>query len=323
VARAHRVFAYSASEARFARERASPSAWALPLLRALADGDEHSVRDLREQLAGEFKLTDVDRHELLPSGKQPVFDGRIGWAKTYLEKAGLLSTSRRGCYRITDAGRAVLAKRPDRIEKTYLLQFDSFRAFASGATDDTQAAVESTDSTRTPGVTPEEALERAHKEIRTKVETELLDAVAKASPRFFEKLVVELLVKMGYGGSLEDAGRALGRSHDGGIDGIIKEDHLGLDAIYVQAKRWQNNVGRPDVQAFAGSLEGERARKGVFITTSGFSNEAREYVRRIEKKIVLIDGRQLAALMVDFGIGVNAVSTCEIKRVDTDYFAEE
>lgn len=147
--------------------------------------------------------------------------------------------------------------------------------------------------------------------------------MGKASPGFFEKVVVEPLVKMGYGGSLEDAGRALGRSHDGGVDGIIKEDHLGLDAIYVQAKRWQNNVGRPDVQAFAGSLEGERARKGVFITTSSFSNEAREYVKKIEKKIVLIDGRQLASLMVDFGIGVNPVSSYEIVRVDGDYFTEE
>lgn len=295
----------------------------LPLLEALADGDEHNVRDLREQLAETFNLTDADRHELLPSGKQPVFDGRVGWAKTYLEKAGLLSTSRRGCYRITDAGRSVLGKKPARIDKQYLLQFDSFRAFATRAADEEQPATESPEETSMPGMTPEEALERAHKEIRAKVETELLDAVGKASPRFFEKLVVELLVKMGYGGSLEDAGRALGRSHDGGIDGIIKEDHLGLDAIYVQAKRWQNNVGRPDVQAFAGSLEGERSRKGVFITTSSFSNEAREYVKRIEKKIVLIDGRQLASLMVDFGIGVNTVSTYEIKRVDTDYFAEE
>ncbi|ABC83310.1 Restriction endonuclease [Anaeromyxobacter dehalogenans 2CP-C] len=301
----------------------SYDAFMLPPLQALAEGDEHNARDLRDQLDRTFDLTDADRHELLPSGKQPVFDGRVGWAKTYLEKAGLLSTSRRGWYRITDAGRSVLAKNPERIDKQYLLQFESFRVFASRATDEPQGTTESPEEKSTPEVTPEEALERAHKEIRAKVETELLDAVGKASPRFFKKLVVELLVQMGYGGSLEDAGRALGRSHDGGIDGIIKEDHLGLDAIYVQAKRWQNNVGRPDVQAFAGSLEGERARKGVFITTSSFSSEARDYVKRIEKKIVLIDGRQLASLMVDFSIGVNTVSTYEIKRVDTDYFAEE
>jgi restriction system protein len=173
------------------------------------------------------------------------------------------------------------------------------------------------------GATPEETLEAAYQQIRQKLEAELLAAVAKASPRFFEKLVVELLVKMGYGGTLEDAGRALGRSHDGGIDGIIKEDHLGLDAIYIQAKRWQNTVGRPDVQAFAGSLQGERAKKGVFITTSGFSKEAREFASRIDAKIVLIDGSHLASLMVDFGIGVNTVSAYEIKRVDSDYFSEE
>ncbi len=301
----------------------SSDSFMLPLLRALDDGQEHNVRDVRDHLAEEFKLTDADRHELLPSGKQPVFDGRVGWAKTYLEKAGLLSTPRRGWYRITEPGRAALAKRPERIDKAYLLQFESFRAFATRVADTGEAPPEPSSTAEVPGVTPEEALARAHKEIRTKVETELLDAVGNTSPRFFEKLVVELLVKMGYGGSLEDAGKALGRSHDGGIDGIIKEDHLGLDAIYVQAKRWQNNVGRPEVQAFAGSLEGERARKGVFITTSNFSNEAREYVKRIEKKIVLIDGRQFASLMVDFGVGVNTVETYDIKRVDTDYFAEE
>jgi restriction system protein len=294
----------------------------LPLLRALDDGQEHNVRDLRDRLAEAFKLTDADRHELLPSGKQPVFDGRVGWAKTYLENAGLLSTPRRGWYRITEAGRAVLANRPERIDKAYLLQFESFKAFATRVADSGEAPPEPSSAAPTPGVTPEEALERAHKEIRTKVESELLDAVTKASPRFFEKLVVEFLVKMGYGGSLEDAGKALGRSHDGGIDGIIKEDHLGLDAIYVQAKRWQNNVGRPEVQAFAGSLEGERARKGVFITSASFSSEAREYVKKIEEKIVLIDGRRLASLMVDF-VGVNTVETYDIKRVDTDYFAEE
>lgn len=295
----------------------------LPVLQILGDGQEHDIRDLRERLASEFKLADADRRELLPSGKQPVFDSRVGWAKTYLEKAGLLSTVRRGCYQITDAGKGVLTTKPERINKAFLLQFESFRTFSTGTTDATQPEIDPDDALNRPGVTPEEALERAYKEIRNKVEAELLEVVGKASPGFFEKLVVELLVKMGYGGTLEDAGRALGRSHDGGVDGIIKEDHLGLDAIYVQAKRWQNNVGRPDVQAFSGSLDGERARKGVFITTSAFTNEAREYVKKIEKKIVLIDGRQLAGLMVDFGIGVNTVNAYEIVRVDGDYFTEE
>jgi restriction system protein len=259
---------------------------------------------------------------LLPSGKQSVFDNRMGWAKTYLDKAGLVSSVRRGVYRITDQGRAALAEKPGSLSKKYLERFESFRVFANSSdVEDAVAAPEPVGAI--PLQTPEEALDRAYKEIRRKVEADLLEAVGKASAEFFEKLVVDLLVKMGYGGTVEDAGRALGRSHDGGLDGIIKEDHLGLDAIYVQAKRWQNTVGRPDVQAFAGSLEGERARKGVFITTSSYSNEAREYVKKIDKKIVLIDGRQLATLMADFGIGVNTVNTYEIARVDGDYFTEE
>ena len=300
----------------------------LPLLRLLADGQEHDIRELRDKLAAEFKLTDEDRAVRVSNGRQRAFDNRVGWAKTYLDKAGLISSPRRAWCRIADPGRKVLAQKPERITKEFLLQFESFRAFAvrpvvevsegdAAPTPPTEASIQGAT------VTPEEALERAYQEIRQKVEADLLDVVGKASPGFFEKLVVELLVKMGYGGTLEDAGRALGRSHDGGLDGIIKEDHLGLDAIYVQAKRWQNNVGRPDVQAFAGSLEGERARKGVFITTSSFTGEAREYVKKIEKKIVLIDGRQLAGLMVDFGIGVNTVNSYEIARVDGDYFTEE
>ena len=294
----------------------------LPLLRALADGAEHPVGPLRNTIASELKLTEQDRAELLPSGKQSVFDNRLGWAKTYLDKAGLVSSVRRGVYRITDQGRAALAEKPESLSKKYLERFESFRVFAdSSDVEDAVAAPEPVGAI--PLQTPEEALDRAYKEIRRKVEADLLEAVGKASATFFEKLVVDLLVKMGYGGTVEDAGRALGRSHDGGLDGIIKEDHLGLDAIYVQAKRWQNTVGRPDVQAFAGSLEGERARKGVFITTSSYSNEAREYVKKIDKKIVLIDGRQLATLMADFGIGVNTVNTYEIVRVDGDYFTEE
>lgn len=295
----------------------------LPLLRLLADGQERDVRDLRERLSGEFQLSPEERVETVTNGRQPRFDNRVGWAKTYLDKAGLITTPRRGWCKITDSGRAVLAKAPEEIDKDYLMQFEGFRVFFSTRNDSDPAPAPAAQAADAAVSTPEETLERAYREIRRKVETDLLEAVGRASPGFFEKLVVELLVKMGYGGSLEDAGRALGRSHDGGVDGIIKEDHLGLDAIYVQAKRWQNNVGRPDVQAFAGSLEGERARKGVFITTSGFSAEAREYVKRIDKKIVLIDGRQLAGLMVDFGIGVNAVNSYEIVRVDGDYFTEE
>lgn len=305
----------------------------LPLLAALADGADHPMAELRERIAREMNLGEDDRAELLPSGKQAIFDNRLGWAKTYLDKAGLLVTVKRAVYRITEDGRRLLSERPPQISKQTLVKFEKFRSFIAARHDseksDELAATASTGKQSMPdaetGITPEETLENAYQAIRKKVEADLLDAVKQASPQFFEKLVVELLVKMGYGGSLEDAGRALavGKSHDGGIDGIIKEDHLGLDAIYVQAKRWQATVGRPEVQAFAGSLEGERARKGIFLTTSTFSTEARDYVKRIEKKIVLVNGAQLAAYMFDFNIGVNGVSSFEIKRVDGDYFSEE
>jgi restriction system protein len=295
----------------------------LPLLRALGDGEDHELDDLRDQMAAELKLSAEDRAEMLPSGRQAVFDNRVGWAKTYMDKAGLLASVRRGVYRITDAGRKVLAKKPGRIDNEFLSQFDSFRAFKERTGEDAAGGGETVKPIGPQGATPEEALERAYGEIRRKVEADLLDAVGKASPKFFEKLVVDLLVKMDYGGGREDAGQAIGRSHDGGVDGVIKEDHLGLDAIYVQAKRQQGNIGRQLVQAFAGSLEGVKARKGVFMTTASFSTEARDYVKNIDKKIVLIDGRQLATLMVDFGIGVNTVNTYEIARVDGDYFTED
>lgn len=306
----------------------------LPLLRALSDGAEHEVAALRDHLAAELKLTEEDRSALLPSGRQSYFDNRLGWAKTYLDKAGLVGSTRRGVYRITEAGKKVLAERPPALDKDFLTRFDAFREFINqqreaGAQGGVQggakvgAGSSPAASGTEPQVTPEEQLESAYRQIRQKVEAELLATVLKASPQFFEKLVVELLVKMGYGGDVKDAGRALGKSHDGGLDGVIKEDHLGLDAIYVQAKRWQNNVGRPELQSFAGSLESERARKGVFITTSAFTNEAKEYVKKIEKRIVLIDGARLTSLMFDFGIGVNSVTGYEIRRVDSDYFTEE
>lgn len=293
----------------------------LPLLSALGDGEEHEVAALRDHLATGLRLTETDRAEMLPSGKQPVFDNRVGWAKTYLDKAGLVVSVRRGVYRITDLGEKVLAQKPQRIDRDFLSQFDSFKEFVQRQHEEEAAPIPG--AAPAAAATPEEVLESAYRQIRKKVEADLLAAVMKSSPRFFEKLVVDLLVKMGYGGDIKDAGKALGRSHDGGLDGVIKEDHLGLDAIYVQAKRWQNNVGRPELQGFTGSLESERARKGVFITTSGFTGEAKEFVKRIEKKVVLIDGPLLAAYMVDFGIGVNSVTTYDIKRVDSDYFTEE
>lgn len=295
----------------------------LPLLRHLRDGKEHQLKDVRENIATQFALTTADRNELLPSGKQAVYDNRLGWAKTYLGKAGLIRTLRRGVYQITDRGREVLSQNPAAIDKPYLLRFPEFQEFARRDSGDEDEGKQGRVDEFGDAATPSELLERAYGQLRKETESELLESVSQASPKFFELLVVELLVKMGYGGSREEAGKALGKSHDGGVDGMIKEDHLGLDAIYIQAKRWQNTVGRPEIQAFAGTLEGERARKGVFITTSSFSREAKDYVSRIERKIVLIDGAHLASLMFEFGIGVNSISSYEVKRVDTDYFSEE
>jgi restriction system protein len=296
----------------------------LPMLRSLADGAEHHVRDIREKLAAEFKLTSADRAEMLPSGRQSVFDNRVGWAKTYMDKAGLIATVKRGVYRITDAGRGVLAERPASIDKKYLEKFEPFRAFIALQRDRDEG--EKHEPVNGGSATPEEQLEAAYLKISQKTEAEVLAAVIAGSAEFFEKLVVELLVAMGYGGSRADAGKAIGGSGDGGVDGVISEDRLGLDAIYVQAKKYTDRVvQRPEVQGFAGSLLAKRGRKGVFITTSRFSDGAREYVREIQSdaKIVLIDGKALARHMVEFGIGVTTERTYTVKRVDSDYFSEE
>lgn len=294
----------------------------LPLLRLAADDAEHSFREAVEKLAEEFDLTDVERCELLPSGTAHVFASRVGWARTYLKQAGLLAAPKRGVFRITPAGTALLAKNPSRIDNSLLNQFESFRSFrARGKTEEEQGS-QPAPMVR-PDQTPEDAMAFAYQRIRRELETELLEQVKAASPAFFERLVVDLLVAMGYGGSRQDAGRAIGKSGDGGIDGMIKEDRLGLDVIYIQAKRWDGVVGRPEIQKFAGALQGQRASKGVFITTSTYSRDAAEYASVIATKIILIDGETLAALMVDHNVAVTRVGTYELKRVDTDYFDGE
>ncbi len=292
----------------------------LPLLTFSADRQEHSLREAIDYLADEFNLTDSERKELLPSGQQEIFNNRVAWARTYMNKAGLIEPTRRAHFRITERGLEVLAAKPSRVAVKLLEQFEEFRQFR--ALRHTRAIDEQEESPRSE-TTPEEALETAYKRLRDSLALELLQQVKSTSPSLFEKLVVELLVKMGYGGSRQDAGRAIGRSGDEGIDGIIKEDRLGLDIIYVQAKRWENTVGRPDVQKFAGALQGQRARKGVMITTSSFSADARDYASRIDSKIVLIDGDLLAQLMIDFNLGVSPMATYEVKKVDGDYFAEQ
>lgn len=292
----------------------------LPLLRFSGDGAEHSLRDAIESLAGEFKLSDEDRRELLPSGQQEVFANRVGWARTYMKKAGLLRTTRRGFFQITDRGQSALAQKPVRIDGKFLDQYPEFREFkALRKQPATNGEIEEEEQARTP----EEALERAYQNLRADLAADLLAQIKQSPPALFERLVVELLVKMGYGGSRKDAGRAIGKSGDEGIDGIIKEDRLGLDIIYIQAKRWDNTVGRPEIQKFAGALQGQRARKGIFITTSDFSRDAHDYAARIDSKIVLIDGEQLAQMLIDHNIGVAPVANYEIKRVDSDYFTEQ
>ena len=289
----------------------------LPLLRCFADGKEHSSQDLVNTLAREFSLSPEELRELLPSGKQTVFYSRVGWAKTYLAKAKLIDKVRRSHYVMTSRGREVLNENPPEIKNEFLAQFPEFTEFRRR---EAQKEAQSEKEIYREEKTPEEVLEEAYAELRENLAQELLDIVRQSTPAFFERLVVELLVRMGYGGSHREAARAVGQVGDEGIDGIIDQDRLGLDTIYIQAKKWDQCVGRPEIQKFVGALAGKRAKKGVFITTSSFSQEAVRYVSTIEAKIVLIDGKRLAELMIDYGVGVTTVTTYQLKRVDSDYF---
>lgn len=295
----------------------------LPLLRFASDGQEHSVREAVERLSGGFGLSEEDRQQLLPSGRQRTFDNRVAWAVSYLKQAGLLGSPARGRFVITDHGLKVLQSPPERITIPYLSklspEFREFRSTRARRDDGGQGEQEPTNEERTP----EEQFEAADRALRKALERELLERVKSSSPHFFERIVLRLLVAMGYGGSLAEASEHLGRSGDDGVDGVINEDRLGLDVIHVQAKRWADTpVRRPDVQSFAGSLEGQRSRKGVFITTSYFTADARQYVERIEKRIVLIDGKELVALMIEHGVGVAEVHRYQVLRLDESFFDE-
>ena len=295
----------------------------LPFLRFLGDNTEHSIRETEESLAKHFNLTDAERAELLQSGQQGIFKNRIAWAKTYLKKACLVEIPRRGFSKITPRGLGVLEKNPVRIDGRFLEQFPEFMYYRDNGKDANEVKTDSELPEAIPStVTPEEAIELAYQGLRRQLAQELLAVVLSCSPTFFEQLVVDLLVKMGYGGSRRDAGERIGQTGDGGIDGIIKEDRLGLDAIFIQAKRWQGSVGRPEIQKFVGALQGQRARKGVFITTSWYTAEAIDYASRIDTKVVLLDGKALSALMIDFDIGVAASAAYVVKRIDSDYFEE-
>jgi len=298
----------------------------LPLLEIAKDEKEHSHGEVCEALAAQFKLNDAEKKELLPSGRQARFDNRVAWARAYLKKAGLIENTRRGIFRITGQGLELLKSSPSRIDIKLLMRYPGIQEWHSRSSRKADDEVENHEGRNEGAIdrqTPEEVLEASYQELRRALANELIERIMKCPPKFFEGLVVDLLVAMGYGGSRRDAGQAIGQTGDGGIDGIIKEDKLGLDVVYIQAKRWNGTVGRPVEQAFAGSLEGQRARKGIMIATSQFSQDARDYVGRIEKKIVLIDGEELAQLMIDHGIGVAEVVNYIVKRVDLDYFDYE
>lgn len=292
-----------------------------PLLELHQDGQEHLNRELIANLADRFNLTLDERRQMLPSGGARFFDNRVGWAKSHISQAGLLSSPRRAVSVITERGREVLRNYPDRIDLRILNEFEDYREFRNRRRTPGESPEPTEEESNTQ--TPEESLDHAYQTVRRQTEADLLNQIMANPPDFMERVIVDLVVRMGYGGSRKDAGEALGRSGDEGIDGIIKEDPLGLDIIYLQAKRWTGPVGRPEIQKFAGALQGQRARKGIFITTSSFSADAIEYVSRIESKIILIDGPQLTKLMFDHGVGVTTASTYEVKRIDSDYFSDE
>lgn len=295
----------------------------LPLLQLLSDEKPHKTREAIESLAIFLKLTEDERQELLGGG-QPVFNNRVGWARTYLKKAGLLSSPSRGVLTISDRGKATLSQNPAKIDNSFLKQFPEFLEFQNYKNED-HIASPIAPTPEEDQNTPEENIDIAYQKIRKSLAQELIDTVRGLSPAFFERLVVELLVKLGYGGSIKDAGQAVGKTGDEGIDGTIKEDKLGLDIIYIQAKRWQsgNVVGRPELHKFVGALAGQGAKKGVFITTSSFTKEALGYSPKNETKIVLINGEQLAQLMIDYNLGVSVQKVYELKRIDSDYFEED
>lgn len=294
----------------------------LPLLRSYADGETRSIASVSDSLGREFMLTEDELRQLLPSGRQSTFRNRIAWARTYLSKAGLLASPKRAHFHITEAGLKTLAAQPTRIDINYLNAFPEFLNFRTRKHADSPADLAAT-AAESARENPEELIESLHDQLKRALADDLLARISTAAPDFFERLVVELLLKMGYGGSRQDAGRAIGRSGDGGIDGIINEDRLGLDSIYLQAKRWENPVGRPEIQKFAGALAEHRAKKGVFITTSSFTKEALASATKHDARIVLIDGEKLATLMIDHGLGVTLAASYEVKRVDSDYFVDE
>ena len=296
----------------------------LPILKELSNGEPQKISELKHKMADVFQLSESELKELLPSGNQQVFYNRVGWARTYLKKSLLVESPKRGVLIITERGKSVLDENPSEISSNYLMKFEEFREFQNI---DNKGEIESGNIIEDDESlsTPIEMFESSYKKIEDDLKIELLEQIMSCSPFFFEKLVVDLAINLGYGGSRKEAGQAFSTTGDEGIDGVIKEDKLGLDLIYMQAKRWKKDscVGRPEIQKFAGALQGKRARKGIFITTSYFSREAYDFVKNIDSKIILIGGNELCSLMIESSTGVSNISSYDIKRVDSDYFSED
>jgi restriction system protein len=291
----------------------------LPLLEIASSANSEGAKlsAAADQLADRFKLTDKERTELLPSGGTFKFSSRVSWARTYLQKAGLLDAPKRGFFRIIPRRVTILKQSPAKVDNKLLAQFDEFKAFQG-------KKKAKTDSEAEPQETPIESISSFYEQFREALATELLDRVKKCSPQFFERLVIQVLLKLGYGGSLKDAGLALGKTGDGGVDGVIREDKLGLDNIYIQAKRWTDKpVGSLDLDQFSGALSKKKATKGIFITTSAFTKDAQASLKDYTSRIVLIDGAQLAKYMIDYGVGVSLTDVFELKKIDSDFFEEE
>lgn len=298
----------------------------LPLLKEAAEG-EATVPQIADKVAEHFQLSPEERGRLRPGGRQTVLHNRLHWAKLYLSKAGLLERPSRGRFRVTEAGRTLLAQQPTHIDNNFLDQYPGFHEFRVGQPNAGDVAVEPGPGAAAVAnvATPEEQIDEAYAALQSSLRSALLTRILENSPEFFEAIIVDLLVAMGYGGSHRNAAERLGRTGDGGVDGIINEDRLGLDRIYIQAKRWaaDHPVGRPDVQGFLGSLVGRGATKGVFVTTSSYSAQAKDFVSNLTQRIVLIDGYGLADLMIEHNVGVRTSRNVEFKRIDEDFFSEE
>ena len=296
----------------------------LPLLKLMSDGETRSTNDVVNLLSKEFILSEDELNEFVPSGQQKVFVNRVSWTKSYLKMAKLIEPTKKSYFKITEKGKEILQQFPNELNLKILKQLPDFQNH-QGYRNETQKLTNSVTPYREDNLleTPEEQIESGYQKILDSLEQEVLLKLKAVDPYFFERIVVELLVKMGYGGSIQDAGKAIGKSGDEGIDGIIKEDKLGLDVIYIQAKRWDSVIGRPEIQKFVGALAGQRAKKGVFITTAHFTKEASDYALQMDTKIVLIDGEKLAQYMIDYNLGVSVQNTYEIKKIDSDYFEED